>query len=195
MRCVDDIRLVGEHVDEFVLKRVTRLSLWLFAGGVALIAAAFLIVPLVLGVPSPVEPLGLGWLVGLVAAVSVPLVLHELVHGACFKLLAPRDGRARVTFGHDIRKGLLYACAEGVVYTRARYVVVALAPVAVVTAGFIVLGAATGWWLLASVGAVVHLAGCAGDIVYVVLILGDKRVRWCEDSAEGVRLYAEDEEA
>ena len=42
--------------------------------------------------------------------------VHELVHAVFFKLLAPAG--AHVTFGANRETAMIYACAEGVVYSR-----------------------------------------------------------------------------
>ena len=77
----------------------------------------------------------LGWIVGLAAVSAASFAVHELVHGVFFKLLAPAG--AQVTFGANLKTCMIYACAEGVVYSRRRYVAVCLAPTVVVTAAFV----------------------------------------------------------
>ncbi len=83
-----------------------------------------------------------GWIVGLAAVSAASFAVHELVHGVFFKLLAPAG--AQVTFGANRETAMIYACAEGVVYSRRRYMAVCLAPTAVVTTtlalGFCVFG-------------------------------------------------------
>ena len=76
----------------------------------------------------------LGWIVGLAAVSAASFAVHELVHGVFFKLLAPAG--AQVTFGANRETAMIYACAEGVVYSRRRYMAVCLAPTVVVTAAF-----------------------------------------------------------
>ena len=78
------------------------------------------------------------WLLALVAGCLLPLPVHELVHGVLFKLFAPAG--SHVTFGANWRAGMIYACAEGVVYTRRQYLVIALAPAIAVTAALIGFG-------------------------------------------------------
>ena len=73
-----------------------------------------------------------GWIVGLAAISMASFAVHELVHGVFFKLLAPAG--AKVTFGANRETAMIYACAEGVVYSRRRYMAVCLAPTVVVTA-------------------------------------------------------------
>ena len=59
----------------------------------------------------------LGWIVGLAAVPAASFAVHELVHAVFFKLFAPAG--ARVTFGANLETCMIYACAEGVVYSRA----------------------------------------------------------------------------
>lgn len=71
-----------------------------------------------------------GWMVGLAAVSAASFAVHELVHGVFFKLLA--SAGAQVTFGANRETAMIFACAEGVVYSRRRYVAVCLAPTVVV---------------------------------------------------------------
>ncbi len=87
-----------------------------------------------------------GWIVGLAAISMASFAVHELVHGVFFKLLAPAG--AKVTFGANRETAMIYACAEGVVYSRRRYMAVCLAPTVVVTAAFALGFAFSGYPLL-----------------------------------------------
>lgn len=131
------------------------------------------------------------WLACGAAGCFAALAAHELVHGVLFRLFAPAG--ARVSFGADWKAGMLYACAEDVVYTRAQYLVIALAPTVVVTALLLLLGMASGWPVLWYAVAVLHLSGCTGDWGYVAAIARDPRIMWCEDTEWGVRFYGEGE--
>ena len=186
------MRLVGEIdtlEDPAFLSRITRMSAWIAGAGTAVGALAFALVPFALGMPSPVEAAfpSLWWFCSLALAAALSLLVHEAVHGLFFKAFAPRS--VRVTFGFKPSRGMLYACSEGVVYTRRQYAVVAAAPAVAVTALFAVAGAASGWWLWALLAAVFHLSGCTGDLAYLVDIAQSPTVRWCEDTSTGVRFY------
>ena len=113
--------------------------------------------------------------------------MHELVHGVFFKLFAPTG--AQVTFGANLETCMIYACAEGVVYSRRRYVAVCLAPTVVVTAAFALGFALSGYPLLCYLAAGLHLSGCVGDWYYVRTILRDRRIVACEDTSFGVRFF------
>lgn len=129
-----------------------------------------------------------GWIVGLAAISMASFAVHELVHGVFFKLLAPAG--AKVTFGANRETTMIYACAEGVVYSRRRYMAVCLAPTVVVTTAFTLGFAFSGYPLLCYLAAGLHLSGCVGDWYYVRTILRDRRIVACEDTSFGVRFFA-----
>ncbi|WP_144744426.1 DUF3267 domain-containing protein [Enorma burkinafasonensis] len=132
------------------------------------------------------------WFAAGAVAVLASLGVHELVHALFFKLFAPAG--ARVTFGANWDAGMLYACAEGIVYTRRQYLAIALAPTLAVTVLVLAAGAACGWPLLGYIVAVAHLTGCTGDWCYAATIVRDARITHCEDCTWGVRFYGAGEE-
>ena len=136
------------------------------------------------GAVSPVV-----WLLCVAAACVASFALHEGVHAVFFKLFAPRG--SRVTFGANWECAMVYACAEGIVYTRRQYLTVSLAPTVLVTALLAAIGCAGGYTLACYVVAVVHLTGCTGDWFYSWRILRDRRIRHCEDTSWGVRFLGE----
>ena len=80
----------------------------------------------------------LWWWILLVLAPLASLGLHELVHAFFFSQFAPPG--SRVTFGSNWEMGMIYASAEGIMYTRDQYLVIALAPSIVVSLLLMVLG-------------------------------------------------------
>lgn len=195
MRKQGDIRALE---DEGFLASISRASVAVLAAGAlavaALSAALAALAPAALD--APLRPLlgagpgasALPWLAAGAAGVAASLAAHELVHGALFKLLAPAG--ARVSFGADLRAGMLYAVADGVVFTRRRYLAALLAPTAAVTAACAALSAALGCPVMGLAVAVLHLAGCTGDWGYARAILADPSITHCEDTSWGVRFYA-----
>ena len=129
-----------------------------------------------------------GWIVGLVVVSAASFTVHELVHAVFFKLLALAG--TRVTFGANRETAMIYACAEGVVYSRARYMAICLAPTVVVTAAFALGFAFLDYQLLCYLAAGLHLSGCVGDWYYVRTIVRDRRIVACEDTSFGVRFFA-----
>ena len=124
-------------------------------------------------------------LVGLVL-IALLFALHELIHG-----LAMRAFGARPTYGATLLGRALpvfYTTAEGHRFTRAQFVVVALAPLVTVSllGGLLVtLVPATGW-LVVPLG--IHLGGCIGDLWLTGLTLLQPRGTLVEDHKTGVVL-------
>lgn len=132
------------------------------------------------------------WILGLVLLCLAVFALHEGVHGALFKLLAPAG--AQVSFGVEPEHAMLYACAEGIVYPTGRYIAILLGPTVVLTALLACIGVAGGYPLACFVAGALHLSGCVGDWFYVREILSDRRIVACEDTSWGVRFLGEGED-
>lgn len=128
-----------------------------------------------------------GWIVGLLRSQwrRSPCTSWCTV---CF-LSCWRLAGAKVTFGANRETAMIYACAEGVVYSRRRYMAVCLAPTVVVTAALALGFAFSGYPLLCYLAAGLHLSGCVGDWYYVRTILRDRRIVACEDTSFGVRFF------
>ena len=181
--------------DERFRAQMVRASGFVVALGVAAslawhaLSASGLLLPFeIAGMAADGAP-GIGaWLAALVAGTLAPLGVHEHVHAALFKLVAPPD--TRIGFGADLKQGMLYASAEGVVYTRGRYLAIALAPTVVVTACLVGVGAALAWPLWTLVTVFIHLAGCTGDWGYARAIRRDRSIAYCEDTSWGVAFFA-----
>ena len=175
MRLVAYIDVLG---DEALLARMTRASVAVLVCG----AAACVAVGLGCGWG------GVGsvwWWVALVVASVAALPVHELVHGAAFKLLCPG---CRVSFGFESM--FLYTNAHGAVLTRGRMTCVLLAPAVVVTVGLAAGSLAAGEAVLAVALATLHLAGCVGDALMVREILCEPECTHVRDTDRGVELLA-----
>lgn len=130
------------------------------------------------------------WWVLLAVVPIASLGAHELVHAFFFKQYAPPG--TRVSFGSNAGMGMLYASAEGVLYTRGQYLVIALAPSIVVSLLIIALGMGLKWPLWTFIVATAHLVGCTGDWGYARAIVADPAIAWCEDTSYGVAFFGED---
>lgn len=140
-----------------------------------------------MGVEAPDHGVDIRWWIFLVAAIPATFVIHEFVHAMFFRHYAPPG--AKITFGSNLEMGMIYASAEGVVYPRDAYLVIALAPSIIVTLLVIVLGIGFRWPLWTIVVATAHLSGCTGDWGYVRAIRSDPTIAYCEDTAWGVSFY------
>lgn len=145
-----------------------------------------------LGVDEPASGMATmpAWWLSLAVAMMVSLVVHELVHGFFFKQFAPAG--SRVTFGANLKMGMLYASAEGIVYSRRQYIVIAIAPSIVVTLLLVAVGIGLRWPLWTIIAATAHLSGCTGDWGYIRAIRRDPRITHCEDTSWGVQFYGDD---
>lgn len=127
------------------------------------------------------------WWISLAAAIAGSLVLHELVHAFFFKKFAPPG--AHVSFGANLKAGMIYATAGDILYTRSQYEIIVLAPTFVVTLLVIALGLGLSWPLWTLIVAVVHLSGCTGDWGYVHALRRDPSITHCRDTEWGVEFY------
>ncbi|MBM6775603.1 DUF3267 domain-containing protein [Olsenella profusa] len=178
MRLLADIDVLG---DAALQGRIARLS-----GALALVGLAGGVAA---GLASGADGGAVAtpwWWVALVAATFLALPVHELVHAAAFKLLAPG---CRVTFG--LEGAFLYTSAAGTVLPRGRMVVVLLAPSVVVTAALALGALAAGCPALAVLLAAAHLAGCAGDLLMAVAVLREPACTHVRDTEHGIDLLSD----
>lgn len=144
--------------------------------------------------PRGVQETSFGlWTAVLALVVTVVLVLaivvvHELLHGLVIVLVGgrPTFGAGRSESG---AVAFFYTTAPGHLFTRAQYVVVALAPL-------VVLGALLLWWVWAGpwggwvvIPAAIHLAGCVGDVGLTMLVLRQPGGTLVEDRKIGVTFH------
>ncbi len=186
-----EIGSIHTFEDEAFLHSVSRISAAVL--GVS-VGVAFVFFSMVMPGLSELSHLngwfaGIWWAVALLVGTVVVLAVHEGVHGLFFKLFAPAG--SRVTFGANIKLGMLYACAEGIVYTRRQYLVVILAPTVVVTVLMLVAACVSGYPFCCYIIATAHLAGCVGDWKYAAAVLRNHAITHCEDTSWGVRFLAE----
>lgn len=152
------------------------LGIWLF-GAVYLLTHGVRELSMGLGIPE---------LLLLLVITAGLMALHELVHA-----LAMRRMGAAPSFGADILLKIapvLYTTAPGHRFSRREYLVVALAPMVVVSG----LGAA--WVAIGPFGKelvlplAIHLSGCIGDLWMASMILRQPAETTFEDRRDGVTL-------
>lgn len=116
------------------------------------------------------------------------IVVHELIHGAFFKLFHPEG---KVKFG--FKNGMAYATSPNSFYTRGQFILICLAP-------FVLISSALMGYALFSLNTSIpliflascHAASCAGDFYWVFLISrqgGNIRV---QDTEVGMSIYLKD---
>lgn len=176
MTCIDELDVLG---DEPLRKRMLRWSGVVFA--VTVVAAVLV---LVVARPSPVGVVA--QIAGGIVASLVVLPVHELIHGAAFKLLGGPE--VRVSFGHAA--GCLYTRTNDAVLSRWRFVAVLLAPSVLLTVALLTAGTALGAPAAGVLAAGLHLTGCTGDLLMAWVIVRERGARYVQDTEDGCRLLA-----
>lgn len=166
--------------DEALQSSMATGSLWIVLVGTVLG---------VLGaIALPHEDITPWWFVALGVLSMAALPVHELVHAAGFKVLS--GGKARLAFGFS--SWMLYTAAPGCVLPRGRFCVVLLAPAVVITLALGLGAWMMGYPLLGWSLAVVHLAGCTGDMAYVRIIASEPQVTMVQDTQRGISLFCDE---
>ncbi len=117
---------------------------------------------------------------------AVFILAHELVHGVFFWIYS----RSRPVFG--LRSGYAFTAAPGWFFPRRQYLVIALAPLILLSILGMVLVVILPAGVLALVlfGMVVNAAGAVGDIWIAFMIIRERRSIVIEDLGDGMNFYA-----
>ncbi len=167
-----------------------KLLLRLNLVGMALLAvsgAAMLALALGLAAAQPGRPTGPeinGWISVLLALLVLPL--YEVVHGAAILAAGHRP-----RFGAKLEKGVLYATADQALFTRNQYLMIALAPVVVLSlTGALALSiVATGWWWTLGLAVVLNTSGAVGDLWAALQIIRYPAGALIRDTEDGFIVY------
>lgn len=136
-------------------------------------------------------PGGLGadwpWWFWLIAIFVLIVVIHEGLHG-----LAIRWAGHKPRFGMILSKGAFYATADGAYFWRNDFVVIALAPIVMMTlVGMLLV------WLLpdtagyyVALGVVLNAANAIGDLWMTVVVLHFPALVLVQDEADSIRIFA-----
>lgn len=123
----------------------------------------------------------------MIIALCLTLLLHELMHG-----LAMRIFGARPRYGVLWKQLMFYATAPGYAFPRRRYLIIALAPFALISLG-VVLGMwllkGTGWVALLALCGAVNAAGAVGDLWITMMVLRYAAHAYIVDEQDGVRVF------
>ena len=114
------------------------------------------------------------------------LSIHELCHGLVFHLLG-----AKPHYGINLRKAVAFASAENYYVTRDAYLLVALAPLTLITVGVVLGMALTDGllrFLLALMGTV-NAGAAVGDLWFTIECLRQPADAMVRDFGEGAEFY------
>ncbi len=114
------------------------------------------------------------------------IILHELVHGLTMRIFG-----ARPQYGVRLKQLLFYATAPGYGFERNAYIVVALAPLVLLSIPmilglFILQG--TSWALLLAFCTAFNVGGAAGDLAITRMVLGHPKKTYIVDEQDGYRV-------
>jgi hypothetical protein len=121
-----------------------------------------------------------------VIAVALMFALHEWLHG-----LAIRWAGHRPRYGMKLREGVVYATADDALFPRDHFVVIALAPLVVMTGVGILLMPLVSDALAYYIGlmVVVNAGGAIGDLWMTWAVLRYPRHALVRDEADRIRIY------
>jgi len=129
---------------------------------------------------------GAGDVVIVVVLVAALVFIHEGIHALAMGAFGARPQFGAVLIGKVMPA--VYTTAPGHRFTRGRYLVVALAPAAIVSGiGLAGVFTAVGAYLVIPLAT--HLAGCTGDGVAALRVLREPRGTMCEDLRDGIRFH------
>lgn len=121
-----------------------------------------------------------------IASWPAMIVLHELVHGLTMRIFGTRP-----QYGVRLKQLLFYATAPGYGFQRNAYIIVALAPLALLSAPAI-LGMSilqgTAWAMLLAFCAAFNIGGATGDLAIVRMVLGYSEKAYIVDEQDGFRV-------
>jgi hypothetical protein len=131
------------------------------------------------------------WLPILLVLILIP-VLHELVHGICMRIFG-----AHPRYGFLWKAMAFYATAPGYAFPRGRYLIIALAPLVVLSLAAVVLMpllSGSAWVGLFVIIATLNATGAIGDMWITALVLRYPAHAYLMDERDGVRIFMPGEE-
>ncbi len=127
----------------------------------------------------------------LLVVVSLVLVIlllsvHELCHGLAFQLFGVRP-----RYGINLRKGVAYASAADHYLTRDAYLIVAMAPLVLISIGTVIGMALTGGGLRFVVGLMgtINAGSAVGDLWFFAVCMAYPRGLLVRDFGDGAELF------
>jgi hypothetical protein len=136
--------------------------------------------------PSSFEFSGSGFGM-LILGIVLALILHELTHGIAMRIFGAKP-RYGVLWGQM----MFYATAPGFAFHRNDYVIIALAPLVVLSI-LVVLGMwllqGTWWVAFLIAGGVINASGAVGDMWITLIVLRYPAAAYVMDERDGVRVF------
>jgi hypothetical protein len=135
---------------------------------------------------------GIPWFAGVLSVFVVMILAHEGLHG-----LAIHGVGHRARYGFKPSKGVFYATADNALFRRSEFLVVALAPLVVITIAGLILLIFVSDALAFYIGLLVVLnaSGAIGDLWMSALVLRYPSSVLVRDEADSIRIYKLDVQA
>jgi hypothetical protein len=131
------------------------------------------------------RPGELAWWGGLLIILAV-LPLHEGLHAAAIRWTGHKP-----RFGAKLDKGVLYATSDGALFRRAEFIIIALAPIVVITlVGMTLMVVLPEWpafWI--GIAVIVNASSAIGDLWMVVVVRRYADDTLVRDEADGIRIF------
>lgn len=183
--CLHDLPAGYQNVLNFDLQKDSKMAL--VVNGLAVGIAAVMLAAGFLMMPAFTIFASLPALAAFFACMVLYMVLHELVHGACMKLF----GAQKVRFGFT---GLYAFAGSSEYFNKRAYIVVALAPLVVWGAVFLVLNLLAGaryFWFIYLLQ-LVNVSGAAGDLYVSFRFLRMPKDILVQDTGVAMTVFAHD---
>lgn len=126
------------------------------------------------------------WLLAVIAVIILMIVLHEWIHG-----LAIRWVGYKPRYGINLAKGVFFATTDNGLFWRDQFIIVALAPLVVITLVGMVLMIFTPDSLGYYIGLIVvmNAGGAIGDLWMAAVVWRYPENTLVRDEADSIRIY------
>ena len=136
--------------------------------------------------PSRVQ-IGLTEIILLLVGTLLTLVLHELTHGVVMQMFG-----AKPRYGVLWKQAMFYATTPGYAYRRNDYLLIALAPLFILSI-LVILGMwlmqGTLWVALLAICGTINASGAIGDILIAIIVLRYTSTAFVMDERDGVCVF------
>lgn len=176
---------ISDKLSRILFMNLLSIPLFVFAGGI------FMGLAVSLGrmsdsVSSSTPANGLVFLV----ALPLTLVLHELIHGMSMQIFG-----AHPKYGFLWKALAFYATSPGFAFPRRQYLIIAVAPLillSLVAVLLIGLLSGTAWVFVIAFAATLNAAGAIGDLWISAVVLRFPAHAYVVDERDGMRIFLPD---